>query len=110
MAGGYPNVTLVGPFTYNDTRIKSNITWSDDGTIVYFTYDEFYTFIDAPCNGSVGTTNICSLDPFNTTITSVNAPMVGVLFTIVPILKSKYEFLTEVERLFLDALTAEIEG
>ncbi len=77
---------------------------------MYDTNDEFYTFIDAPCNGSVGTTNICSLDPFNTTITSVNAPMVGVLFTIVPILKSKYEFLTEVERLFLDALIAEIEG
>ncbi len=39
----------------------------------------------------------------------MNAPLVGVLFIIVPILKSKYEFLTEVERLFLDALIAEIE-
>ncbi len=68
---------------------------------MYFTYDEFYTFIDVSCDGAVGTTDICSFDPFNTTISSVNAPMVGVLFTIVPILKSKCEFLTEVERLFL---------
>ncbi len=70
---------------------------------MYDTNDEFYTPIDVSCNVSVDTTDICSFDPFNTTITSVNAPMVGVLFTIVPILKSKYEFLTEVERLFLNA-------
>ncbi len=72
---------------------------------MYDTNDEFYTFIDVSCNGSVGTTDICSFDPFNNTMRRWLE-----CFSIVPILKSKYEFLTEVERLFLDALTAEIEG
>ena len=47
--GALPNVSLLGPFTYVEQRVKHNITWTNDGEDIQFLYNRTFVYYDTPC-------------------------------------------------------------
>ena len=84
--GAKPHVALMGPFNYQEVRIKDNIGWSTDGTRVHYTYSRVFTRLQTPCPpGELYPTTECSLDD-DVNMTTANIPLmqlVGLLADLV---------------------------
>ena len=75
--------------------VKWNITWSPDEDIVYYVYNTTYIYVDTPCTADSGP--ICSYSQ-NDAITTVNAPLMGVIQILLNLDSSP------LERIIFDAL------
>ena len=57
--GQAPNVTLIGPFTYIEKRIKTNITFYNDDTEIDYVYTRIFYPIDVICTPEQYLTQVC---------------------------------------------------
>lgn len=76
--GSAPDLELVGPFNYLESREKHNPEFSADKTTVSFTYTRIFTRVEEPCPpGSIYPDVTCSLDD-NMNITTGNIALMAV--------------------------------
>lgn len=88
--GAKPNVTLVGPFNYLETRIKHNWSWNGDKTRVQYFYNRTFTRIETPCPpGELYPTILCSLDD-SMNVTTGNIAMATVAMLTGPLFNGLY--------------------
>lgn len=75
--GAKPNVSIVGPFNYLETRVKHDIAWSEDKTTVRFLYNRTFTIVETPCpEGELYPDILCSLND-SMLITTGNIPLMA---------------------------------
>ena len=78
-----------------EVYVKWNITWSPDQDVVYYVYNTTYIYVDTPCTADSGP--ICSYSQTDP-ITTVNAPLMGVIQILMNLDSSP------LERIVFDAL------
>ena len=44
LRGAKPNVTVLGPYVYNELSLKHRVSWSDDGDLVHYWDQHYYVF------------------------------------------------------------------
>jgi hypothetical protein len=78
-----PHLELVGPFNYLETRLKHNVSWSEDKTIINFMYNRTFNILPNRCDKGVNVSMdiVCSLED-DVNITTINTPLVGLVTTI----------------------------
>jgi len=75
--GSLPNVELVGPFTYEEKRIKSGIEWVQNGDAINYTYTRMFYPIDVNCTeDQFLSEDVCTL-PYDTVIAGINIPLMA---------------------------------
>mmetsp|Transcript_21130 Transcript_21130/g.62936 ORF Transcript_21130/g.62936 Transcript_21130/m.62936 type:complete len:597 (-) Transcript_21130:1730-3520(-) len=87
LAGAKPNLKLVGPFTFVEKRVKHSFVYSDDSSIVWYKENASYVPVDTICPDGTDPTNFsvtCTM-PINTTVTTVNIPLVTTLQLLRPL-------------------------
>eukprot|EP00048_Salpingoeca_helianthica_P010198 m.146441 g.146441 ORF g.146441 m.146441 type:complete len:213 (+) comp15034_c0_seq32:2359-2997(+) len=102
--GAKPALKMIGPFTYVEKSVKSNVQWDESRVRVNYTYLTQYYLLDQICTEPVVNTAelpACTLDD-NAVITVGNAPLMGFIWQ----LMSHFHNATEIE---LDALGLAIE-
>ena len=80
--GSKPHVEVVGPYNYNELKVKHDIAWSDDKTSVRFKYNRTFTRVKTKCPPGVLYPDFeCSLDD-TVNITTGNIALMGLANTI----------------------------
>eukprot|EP00730_Choanoeca_flexa_P013599 TRINITY_DN5498_c0_g1_i2.p1 TRINITY_DN5498_c0_g1~~TRINITY_DN5498_c0_g1_i2.p1 ORF type:complete len:557 (+),score=145.85 TRINITY_DN5498_c0_g1_i2:140-1810(+) len=79
LTGAKPHVELIGPFDYQEIRLKDDIGWSTDGTRVHYTYSRnFYKLKNKCKSGVLYPTEPCSLDD-SMLMTTANIPLMQIV-------------------------------
>ncbi|XP_062502833.1 lysosome membrane protein 2-like isoform X1 [Corticium candelabrum] len=71
ITGSKPLLSVVGPYVYRDVRVKTNITFSDNQTVLQYKLHSFYMFDREKTDES--------LDPDQDNITTLNIPFLAVV-------------------------------
>ena len=80
IAGHKPELQLVGPFSYLETRAKFDLMLDVDsgGDTIYYKERLYYNYVDTPCWPGANISDLCSLSE-DTPIVTFNGPLIGVV-------------------------------
>ena len=78
--GARPSLALVGPWTYEERRVKHTFQWPTPGQVRY-RYNRSFHFVERACPPGAGFADRCSI-PRDSVITTLNIPLIGVLQTL----------------------------